>query len=113
MQDAVLGPFSTYIHMMEQTKRPTCSLVLPMVHKMLILLDPKKLVTVQDHENDTEREILVSYKLDWSSELPSGFMTAVIGLLSVVMCSAGGESASHCCNCAEEVVGGNDPAVHR
>jgi len=45
---------------MEQTKRPTISLVLPMVHKMLPMLDATNLVTVVDYEFDTESEILVS-----------------------------------------------------
>ena len=45
---------------MEQTKRPTISLVLPMVHKMLLLLDATNLVTLVDYEFDTESEILVS-----------------------------------------------------
>ena len=60
MQDAILNPFTTFISLMEQTKRPTISLVLPMIHKMLLLLDPTNLVTVVDYELDTESEILVS-----------------------------------------------------
>ena len=57
--EAVLSSFTSFIHLMEQTKKVTISKVLPMVHKMLILLDPSKPVTVVDHQHDTEYEILV------------------------------------------------------
>ena len=58
-QVAVLEPMKTFIHLMEQTKRPTISLVLPMVHKMLLLLDPSRTLTVTDYEDGEDADIMV------------------------------------------------------
>ena len=54
----MLHPFTTFINLMEQTKRQTISLVLSMVYKMLMLLDPITFVTVVDYETDSESQII-------------------------------------------------------
>ena len=45
---------------MEQTRRPTISLVLPMVHKMIALMDPNKMLTVVDYSSGMEYNVEVS-----------------------------------------------------
>ena len=50
----------TFIHVMEQTRRPTISLVLPMVGKMLTLLDSSRTIIVHDYELDCDSEVKVS-----------------------------------------------------
>ena len=59
VQDAVLNPFTTFIHLMEQTRRPTISLVLPMVHKMIALMDSSKMLSIVDYSSGTEYDIEV------------------------------------------------------
>ena len=59
MQDAVLNPFTTFIHLMEQTRRPTISLVLPMVNKMIAMLDPSRMLNVVDYSSGMEYNIEV------------------------------------------------------
>ena len=50
----------TFIHAMERTRRPTISLVLPMVGKMLTLLDSSRTIIVHDYELDCDSEVKVS-----------------------------------------------------
>ena len=50
----MLSPFTTFITLMEQTKRPTISLVLPMIHKMILMLDPERTFVTHD---DTKVEV--------------------------------------------------------
>jgi hypothetical protein len=59
VQDAVLNPFTTFIHLMEQTRRPTISLVLPMVNKMIAMLDPSRMLNVVDYSSGLEYTIEV------------------------------------------------------
>ena len=48
-QDSVLSPFETFIKVMEQTNRPTCSLVLPVVGKLIAMLSPERKLNLMDY----------------------------------------------------------------
>ena len=66
-QITVLQPLKTFIELMEQTKRPTISLVLPMVHKMLLLLEPSRTLHITDYETEADTEIKVSCTVLWTA----------------------------------------------
>ena len=48
-QEGILSPFTTFFRVMEQTSKPTCSLVLPIVGKLITVLGKDKKFNVMDY----------------------------------------------------------------
>ena len=49
LQDGSIHPFETFLRVMEQTHRPTCSLVLPVAGKLINMLSHDRKVSYTDY----------------------------------------------------------------